>query len=484
MPIPVYDLKVKYGVDSLNSQLDSAISTTPASATPVIQSEVTEKQKNNDVMIEKELPKKIASNPKLSLLPPEMQSIVALNMIAKASAASEGATCEAQLDATFKGDDANIFDLSKFILENLTDAISSIMALLSFNPQKYLDLLGLSSILKMDPNACKNKNISNKERANIEARLDLPNGSLKHFDRGNNTLHNYGIKRVGIDYSVISAFSDPRFISNVKYNKARISPLDYEILDRLYHDFLSIGKRTNTPVRWLTVDMWNLFVASGFNVNIFIEPYKSYLILLMKYLGIFGKNYSQTITKLREVYDTNGHISGYAQLLKKINFHPKTKLIKTCPELGFKTDNYIDGDDCPIITTERESNLRRVHDELLIPILKYYQDNMKRKGTTLQGFPCSTVILRGLISPDFANKVKATDSSLHILGMAVDFIIFDISPYKIFNDITSGRIDIDYGVLSVHDGLHITLPYAIEGKIIRKLAIKTNPDGTIYDEFN
>jgi len=157
-------------------------------------------------------------------------------------------------------------------------------------------------------------------------------------------------------------------------------------------------------------------------------------------------------------------------------FHDKTTLSNRCIESEFRLNNFIKtkiGYEKPIITPEKVNNLKKLFNEILLPIVVFY----KNKYPELSDL-CILQIVNALMSPrESINVASGHSASLHITGMAVDFGILNVQPSMILKDIESGNIPIEYGVLSASNGTHITLPYSVGNEIIRNVIIK--PDHSI-----
>ena len=72
-------------------------------------------------------------------------------------------------------------------------------------------------------------------------------------------------------------------------------------------------------------------------------------------------------------------------------------------------------------------------------------------------------------------RVMAGSASFtkHLTGEAVDFNLAGIDSLTIVEDIRKGNIKLDFGVLVVANGLHITLPYTFEGYSVRGLIVRS-----------
>ena len=144
----------------------------------------------------------------------------------------------------------------------------------------------------------------------------------------------------------------------------------------------------------------------------------------------------------------------------------------SCFEPTFYISNYIinyDKTKYPILTETKSSNIKSLHYDILLPIFKYYFGNSKEALAT-----CRMRINAGLMQVPTAIKfLSGTKTSLHANGQAADFSVVGIDPFIIFDDIKSKKININFGVISVTNGIHITLPYTYEGYLVKDVFIDT-----------
>lgn len=147
----------------------------------------------------------------------------------------------------------------------------------------------------------------------------------------------------------------------------------------------------------------------------------------------------------------------------------------TCFEPEFKLENYVDiaktTKSTTIITPERIKELKKIHNELLLPIFRYYYGNGK-KGA------CQMQIYYGLT--DLKNAPGSKYFSKHLRGKAVDFSLVGIDKDIIFNDLKSKKIDINFGVIMFTTGIHITLPFTFENYKFEGMVVES-PGNTSND---
>jgi hypothetical protein len=138
-----------------------------------------------------------------------------------------------------------------------------------------------------------------------------------------------------------------------------------------------------------------------------------------------------------------------------------------CLTEGFNIQPFLTGDKTPPITKNVINNLKRVHSELLLPIFNYYKD--KDQTTS-----CSLQIINGLITQKETMLIASGHAAgLHKDGMAVDFVISSVSDEQVFEEIQTKKINIEYGVLVLVNGVHITLPYKVGNQLIKGLSVNS-----------
>lgn len=174
-------------------------------------------------------------------------------------------------------------------------------------------------------------------------------------------------------------------------------------------------------------------------------------------------------------YDDDGIFNddGNPSYVKKIsmeeidNIDLGRKVFK-CFKKEFDTNNYIIESKLirpPVITSNKILNLKRLHDEILTPIFNYYYGD-------LPASICGMKIVNGLLSEQGVYSLAAGSIvSKHITGEAVDFVMSSIDPDVLIRDIKDKKINIQFGVLTQSNGVHITLPYVFNGYEIKNMII-------------
>jgi predicted transcriptional regulator len=133
----------------------------------------------------------------------------------------------------------------------------------------------------------------------------------------------------------------------------------------------------------------------------------------------------------------------------------------------------------PLITQDKKDNIRKIHDSILLPIYNYYY------GASAPPV-CQIHIIFGLCDLKMTtSEVGGSSFSMHLRGMAVDFSLVGIDSNRLVSDIKSGALDINFGVLSLTNGIHITLPYTFEGHDVSKVVLSSpkNSSQSLEVEF-
>lgn len=166
-----------------------------------------------------------------------------------------------------------------------------------------------------------------------------------------------------------------------------------------------------------------------------------------------------------EVFDTEGPLAGLSEDDIESLTDDDYVTVK-CFEVRFRVFNYIVPEipqQIPIITEMKRRNLIKLHNEILLPIYKFYfgnEDDVSCKMTISNGL---TTILTA------ATKLLGTIYSRHVYGECVSFNLMGISKEEIINDLRTKRIPVEYGFLSPINGLTISIPYTYEGRVIKDL---------------
>lgn len=144
------------------------------------------------------------------------------------------------------------------------------------------------------------------------------------------------------------------------------------------------------------------------------------------------------------------------------------KSVFKCFEPVFKLDNYIySNSEKLFITPTKVANIKRVHNEILLPLYNFYYGN-----TTAPS--CQIKVFFGIGSRSEINSVAAGSSfSRHSRGEAVDFTMVGIDYKKLLSDLKSGSLNLNFGILIPSNGIHMTLPYTYEGYTIQNTIISS-----------
>jgi len=172
---------------------------------------------------------------------------------------------------------------------------------------------------------------------------------------------------------------------------------------------------------------------------------------------------------LKDIFDNTGNPILNIPIYELDDLNNDAVKRYSCFDPIFQLENYlyINTKTTPLITNAKVNNIKRIHNEILLPIYNYYF------GETTEA-SCQIRITFGLGSLSDTVVIPAGSSfSSHLKGMAIDFTIAGVSSDKFISDIESGRLLINFGVLSPTNNLHITLPYTYEGYEISNMIIKS-----------
>lgn len=210
-------------------------------------------------------------------------------------------------------------------------------------------------------------------------------------------------------------------------------------------------------------------------------------------LDLLGKNNNYNDNRLDNlgnnnlvVYDSNNSGSGlnkdtlYDDLFNNSGNNPLinipddellnlqlNKRFFTCFVPEFDLNNYLffDKKDRPLITSNKIANIKKIHNEILLPIYNHYYGSNSAPS-------CQIKIVFGI--GGLKNTIVdagGTSFSRHLRGEAVDFSMVGVSGQKLIADLKSGALRINFGVLSLTNGIHITLPYTYEDLDIRGMIL-------------
>lgn len=147
----------------------------------------------------------------------------------------------------------------------------------------------------------------------------------------------------------------------------------------------------------------------------------------------------------------------------------KIKLLSfKCFREKFRIENYIiNSDKGVIVTPDKVANLKKIHAEILTPIYKYYYGKVDDSQ-------CNLKIYYGLLSLEgVVQSASGSYISKHLTGEAVDFQLVGIPNNTIIKDIASGKIEIDFGVAVITNGIHITLPYTVNDYSVKNVILSS-----------
>ena len=120
----------------------------------------------------------------------------------------------------------------------------------------------------------------------------------------------------------------------------------------------------------------------------------------------------------------------------------------------FSTRLFINDNDV-IIAPNKVRNLKKLYDTIIYPILIYYKMKLNTRRNIL-----------------IINKGLSKGTTIQERGQAVIFSLAGVEKSIIFNDIQSGKIDVDFGILKLEeDGVFISIPFMLEGKMIRNYIV-------------
>jgi hypothetical protein len=154
----------------------------------------------------------------------------------------------------------------------------------------------------------------------------------------------------------------------------------------------------------------------------------------------------------------------------------------SCPEEGFALNDFVknpeNGGPRPTVTPTRVSALVKVYDEILMHVVDHY--------SAIGALPdegCALKIVNGLLSPESAVKTASGHTgSKHITGEAVDFVVNGVPSEIVFRDIASGVIPVNYGVLVLANGVHVTTPYVFNGVLVEGISVISSPEAFEYSD--
>ena len=170
-----------------------------------------------------------------------------------------------------------------------------------------------------------------------------------------------------------------------------------------------------------------------------------------------------------DIEDDDGPLAGLSE--EDIdNLKDDDYVTSKCFEVRFRVFNYIVPEipeEMPIMTESKVRKLKKLHREILLPIYRFYYGDE-------DDISCNMRITGGLTT--MFGAVGAFNASLYsrrVHGECASFSLVGITPSQILDDVTSGRIGIDYGFVTTVNGFTISLPFSYEGKLIKNLVLST-----------
>lgn len=150
-----------------------------------------------------------------------------------------------------------------------------------------------------------------------------------------------------------------------------------------------------------------------------------------------------------------------------------------CNDSNFVLENWIDMPNAPLIA-DRINNLKRLHKEVLIPIVNYYK--AKSDDKFIKDF-CILKILTGLSTDLRLATTPVGEISHHYIGKAVNFRLIGIDDEVIIDDLINKRLPVNVGAFGNPNGVFVTLPYEVNGTRIENLHIFKDSYGNLTYNF-
>jgi hypothetical protein len=152
------------------------------------------------------------------------------------------------------------------------------------------------------------------------------------------------------------------------------------------------------------------------------------------------------------------------------NFDPDKMIYTKCFRTLFALENYFVPDNPkskPIVTEGKLRSIRRLHEDVILPIYRFYYGN--EDDST-----CKLRIHGGLMSMETAvSRMGASLATRHVYGQSANFSLVSISNDKVLEDLRSGAIGVDFGVAALVNGIYITLPYTYENYEVRNVILSS-----------
>lgn len=152
------------------------------------------------------------------------------------------------------------------------------------------------------------------------------------------------------------------------------------------------------------------------------------------------------------------------------SFDPDKMIYTKCFKTKFELQNYFVPDNPasrPVVTEAKGRSIRKIHSDVILRIYRHYYG-------TEDDVSCKLRIHGGLMSMETAmTKMGASMATRHVYGQSVNFSLVSVSNEKVLEDLSSGVIDVEFGVAALVNGVYITLPYHYEGYEIRNMVLSS-----------
>jgi hypothetical protein len=138
-----------------------------------------------------------------------------------------------------------------------------------------------------------------------------------------------------------------------------------------------------------------------------------------------------------------------------------------CFDPVFDVRNYIFKGMSPFISETKRKNIYDLHHKILLPIYNHYYGESST--------PVCQIKIYFALTDMKTTRQYASGSSFshHLQGRAVDFTMVGVDEYDFVRDIQAGRLTIPFGVMTVTNGVHITLPFEFEGMEVSNVILSS-----------
>ena len=127
----------------------------------------------------------------------------------------------------------------------------------------------------------------------------------------------------------------------------------------------------------------------------------------------------------------------------------------------------------PMLMLDALSFAKRLHNDIVLPVATYYKQ-------LIYGSPTYPIrlgqIIYGIVSEKvITSELRGGPSARHRLGQAGNFKVLGVDNDKIVEDISNGRIRVEYGTVALTTAVHVTLPFfATNGQVVRSMKLWTD----------